>query len=181
MIEGLRTDVVPFDALDARTLYALVHLRDLVFIVGQRISAVCEVDGEDPDATHVLAWGPLPRRGWEGAEAPAPLEASLRALADPRGGGRCLVGTARLFLGDDPVRVGRVAVHPWVQRRGVGAHVMSVVHDALAGRRAVMHAQRHLEGWYARLGWVRDGEPFVEAEIPHVTMVRPWRANGGGT
>ncbi len=138
----------PFDALSLRELYEILHLRDLVFVVGQKITSEPEVDGADPGFHHL--WG----RTSEG-----------RVLAP-----------ARLDLAGEPARVGRVAVHPDHQRRGLGTRLMHAAHDVLDGRRARLHAQAHLEPWYERLGWRREGAPFVEAEIPHVCMVRP----GGG-
>lgn len=161
--------VVAFDELDVRSLYALMHLRELVFVVGQGICSVTEVDGEDPQASHVLLYGALPAGELSGEAAGGP---SLEALRHPEHGELFLVGAARVFLGEQPPRVGRVAVHPAVQRRGLGRQVMAVVHALLAGRPATMHAQAHLEGWYGSMGWRRVGEPFDEAGIRHVTMVR---------
>ena len=34
----------------------------------------------------------------------------------------------------------------------------------------VLDAQSHLEEWYARFGFGRDGAEFVEDGIPHVPM-----------
>lgn len=134
-----------FDELSLRELYAVLQLRDEVFVVGQKITAESEVDGEDPRCTHIIG-------------------------RDERGD---VVATARLFLGDDPVKVGRVAVHPRLQRQGVGSQLMEYVHQVLGPRQGKMSAQAHLEHWYGGLGWRRVGEGYVEADIPHVTMVRP--------
>lgn len=122
-------------------LYAIMVLRDRVFVVGQKITAVPEVDGRDPECEHAM-------------------------LLDDRE----LVGTARLFGDRDPVVVGRVAIHPDRQRQGLGRVLMRAVQSHLGDRSAELHAQAHLEAWYAGLGWVRFGEPFDEAEIPHVMM-----------
>jgi ElaA protein len=35
-----------------------------------------------------------------------------------------------------------------------------------------LHAQAHLEQWYGRFGFVRDGAPYDEDGIPHVPMSR---------
>jgi predicted GNAT family N-acyltransferase len=37
-------------------------------------------------------------------------------------------------------------------------------------RQVVLHAQRSAEGFYQRLGFVAQGEPFVEAGIDHIEM-----------
>jgi ElaA protein len=34
----------------------------------------------------------------------------------------------------------------------------------------VLDAQSHLEGWYARLGFVRTGPEYLDDGIPHVPM-----------
>lgn len=137
-------DLKHFDELSAREVYDLMHLRDLVFVVGQKITAVAEVDGLDPECAHA------------------------RAFIDG-----ALVGTARVFVDEDPLIVGRVAVHPDHQRTGVGSKMMRFVQDWLGDRAAELHAQAYLEGWYASLGWERFGDEFEEAEIPHVMMRWP--------
>lgn len=140
----------PFAALTLRELYELLVLRDLVFVVGQKITAEPEVDGHDPECVHVLG------RDETGA----------------------MVATARLFLGHDPVKVGRVAVRTDRQRTGLGRQLMAHVHDILGDRPGAMSAQAHLGPWYTSLGWQQVGDVYVEAEIPHVKMVRPG-ARGG--
>ena len=34
----------------------------------------------------------------------------------------------------------------------------------------MLDAQSHLEAWYARFGFVRTGEEFLDDGIPHVPM-----------
>ena len=53
---------------------------------------------------------------------------------------------------------------------------MQYVHGVLGGRPAKMSAQAHLESWYAGLGWVVVGDPYFEANIPHIAMKRPGKA-----
>ena len=134
-----------FDDLALRELYDLLQLRDEVFVVGQKITAESEVDGLDPQCVHII-----------GREA----------------NGR-IVATTRLFLDTLPVKVGRVAVHNSLQRRGIGTQLMRYVHTVIGNRAATMSAQAHLQDWYAGLGWQRKGDGYLEANIPHVKMVRP--------
>lgn len=69
----------------------------------------------------------------------------------------------------------RFAVLPTYRGRGYGRRlVRHVLGDA---RRAgfvtfVLHAQAHLEDFYASFGFARVGAPFTEAGIPHVKMVK---------
>ena len=69
----------------------------------------------------------------------------------------------------------RFAVLPDYRGRGYGRQLVRyVLHDAhRAGfDRFVLHAQAHLESFYASFGFERVGEPFSEAGIPHVKMVK---------
>lgn len=141
---GLRFVSKHFDALTIHELYALLHLRDLVFVVGQKITAEPEVDGRDQVCVHGMLY--------EGDE---------------------LLGTARIFVDEVPRVVGRVAVHPARQGQGLGTILMEHIQAELGEGPAELHAQAHLEAWYTRLGWSRIGEVFVEAQIPHVMMVWP--------
>lgn len=125
-------------------LYQILVLRDVVFVVGQKITAVPEIDGRDPECEHAM----------------------LRVGAE-------VVGTARIFADEKPAIVGRVAIHPDWQGQGLGTVLMEAVQRHLGERAAELHAQAHLEDWYARLGWQRFGEPFEEADIPHVMMRWP--------
>ncbi len=135
------TEIKHYRDLTKDDLYAILVLRDLVFVVGQKITAVPEVDGRDPECEHAMLFD------------------------DDE-----LVGTARIFADESPAVVGRVAIHPNRQRQGLGSVLMRAIHEHLGERQAELHAQAHLEDWYARLGWERFGEPFDEANIPHVMM-----------
>lgn len=137
----LSMDIKDFHALTLMELHDIFHLRDIVFVVGQKITAVSEIDGEDPNCAHAM----------------------LRE-------GDILVGTARIFAHQNPIVVGRVAIHTDFQRRGLGTILMQGVQSWIGQRPAELHAQAHLEDWYTELGWVRYGDVFEEAEIPHVHM-----------
>ena len=86
------------------------------------------------------------------------------------------IATGRLVRQADGIaKIGRMAVHRVLR----GGHLGQALLDALAatardrGDRAVMlHAQRSAEGFYRRLGFEARGEPFEEAGIAHIEMVR---------
>jgi predicted GNAT family N-acyltransferase len=88
------------------------------------------------------------------------------------------VGTARLRpYGPGSVKIERVAVLRAHRGRGFGGVLMRAIlgdvdRDA---RRAVLNAQSVVRGFYERLGFVAEGPEFLEADIPHVHMVRPAR------
>ena len=133
-----------FDELSKTELYELLWLRDRVFVVGQKITALSEIDGEDPDWHHLLAY------------------------RDAK-----LVGYARLKWLELPVKIGRIAIEPELQGNGLGSELMHEVHRLLAARPGFMHAQAYLRSWYERLGWRVCGASFSEAEIEHLPMERP--------
>lgn len=82
------------------------------------------------------------------------------------------VGTGRL-LPDG--HIGRMAVRKSVRGRGVGAAMLAaLVEEARKrGDHAVMlNAQTQAEPFYGRFGFVREGDEFMEAGIPHIHMRR---------
>lgn len=134
----------PFDELSIRELHDIMWLRNVVFVVGQKITSEPEVDGLDPECTHVFG-------------------------ADEYGK---IVAVTRLFLDEDPVKVGRIAVDRELQATGIGTQMMHYVNDVLCDRSAVMSAQHHLCNWYTSVGWIAVGPVYDEAGIPHSKMVR---------
>jgi predicted GNAT family N-acyltransferase len=122
-------------------------VRHAVFVVEQQIPESLEWDCHDATCAHVLA---LDR-------------------------GDTPIGCGRL-LGDG--HIGRLAVQPAWRGRGVGAALLLHLAD-LARRRghahARLHAQAHAIPFYERYGFACEGAPFMEAGIPHQSMVRSLR------
>jgi predicted GNAT family N-acyltransferase len=126
-------------------------VRHAVFVVEQNVPPEIELDEFDPVSVHAVAYD---------------------------GDGRVL-GTGRL-LPDG--HIGRMAVHRHARGRGVGARLLQALVDAgeAAGHaRLVLNAQVHARGFYEAHGFVVEGEPFIEAGIPHVTMSRRSPAGQG--
>ena len=123
-------------------------LRTAVFVQEQGIPMEMASDEADSSAVHAVAYNRL----GEG------------------------IATGRLVRQADGIaKIGRMAVHRVLR----GGHLGQALLDALAatardrGDRAVMlHAQRSAEGFYRRLGFEARGEPFEEAGIAHIEMVR---------
>lgn len=134
----------PTRDLDAVTLHDILRLRQDVFVVEQQC-AYADVDGRDLEPTTVQVWA---TDGDEGG-----VLATLRVLAEPDG---CR-------------RIGRVATAGPARGRGLAADLMAAALAVGTGP-VVLDAQRHLEGWYSRFGFVRAGAPFLEDGIPHVPM-----------
>ncbi len=146
---GPETVRARWDELDVHAAYAILRLRSDVFVVEQAC-AYPELDGRDTEPTTEHRWVHEPGR-------PTTVLAYLRVLTDPAG-----------------LRVGRVVTAPAARGRGLaGVLVQQVLTDHGASSAVVLDAQSHLTGWYARYGFVRDGDDFVEDGIPHTPMVRP--------
>ena len=70
-------------------------------------------------------------------------------------------------------RVRQMAVETARQKGGLGRQLMSAVEEEArrAGIREIsLHAREVASGFYARLGYARVGEPFLEVGIPHFEM-----------
>jgi ElaA protein len=134
-----------FAELSVPELYAIVRLRERVFVVEQRC-VYLDADGLDPASRHVFAT----RDG--------DVVAYLRVL--PPG--------ARFAERS----IGRVVIAPEVRGTGLGRELMRralVAHGDVSIRIA---AQAHLEAFYSRLGFLRVSDVFDEDGIPHVEMLR---------
>lgn len=137
-------------ALPAATLYRLLQLRARVFVVEQRC-AYDELDGRDLEPGTVHCWIA------DGAD----VLACLRVLRDADGG----------------VVIGRVATAPAARGRGLAAALMTHALGLAGGRVVTIEAQAQLETWYGSFGFVRAGEPYLEAcpgndGIVHIPMRR---------
>jgi predicted GNAT family N-acyltransferase len=124
---------------------AIRDVRHTVFVIEQGIPAQLEWDGADASACHVLA-----------------------LLADGHA-----VGTGRLMPDG---RLGRMAVVAAWRGRGIGRAMLARL-EACARRqhlgRIYLHAQTAAAGFYRMAGFEVRGNPFEEAGIAHVEMVRP--------
>ena len=70
-------------------------------------------------------------------------------------------------------KVERVAVLKDARGQGIGLFIMAEIMRRLTDRKAaavVLNAQAQVEAFYHRLGFVSEGEHFMEAGIPHVHM-----------
>lgn len=129
--------------IDPVVLYEILRLRVDVFVVEQECPYP-ELDGRDLEPTARLLWF---------ADDDARVLATLRVLHD----------------GDDR-RIGRVATASSARGRGLAADLMRSAVDECDGRLVRLDAQAHLSGWYARFGFVVDGDEFLEDGIPHLPM-----------
>ena len=142
-----------FSELKPEDLYAVVRLREAVFIVEQQC-AYNDSDGRDPQAWHLLGW------------------------SDEQDG-RSLVAYARIF--EPGVRytegsIGRVVTAPRVRGTGLGkvlmAEALRRLEGLAPGQKVKIAAQRRLEKFYLELGFRTVSAPYEEDGIIHVDMLR---------
>jgi len=120
---------------------ALSAVRRRVFIDEQAVPEDLEWDGEDEGARHWLA------------------------LVDD-----APVGTVRLRSGG---HIGRMAVLREHRQSGIGSQLLCAAIEAARGEGLSdvhLHAQVHALAFYARHGFVAEGEEFMDAGIPHREM-----------
>jgi len=86
------------------------------------------------------------------------------------------VGTARLIVDGATGRIGRVCVLQLHRGTGLGMALVRAGMARLAREpgitRFVLSAQVTAQGFYEKLGFVAEGEPYLDAGIPHRDM---WR------
>jgi ElaA protein len=141
---------LPFDAMQARTLYALLRLRSEVFVVEQQC-VFLDMDDADADCLHLLG------------ERNGQLVASARLV--PPG------------LKYPEASIGRVVTAPGARGGGLGHQLMAEAVRVLCGlwgqQPIRIGAQAHLQAFYRRHGFETDGPVYQEDGIDHVEMRRP--------
>lgn len=142
---------LPFADLGVQRLYDALALRSEVFVVEQQC-VFLDLDGLDRHTWHLL-----------GETADGQLHAYARLI--PPG-----------LKGPDAL-IGRVVTAPAARGSGAGRALMA---EALAqcqrlwpGRSITLHAQAHLERFYAGFGFQPVGQTYIEDGIPHIEMRLP--------
>ncbi len=127
---------------------SLRAVRHAVFVVEQNVPEELEWDADDATCAHALA------RDRDGV----PI-ACGRLLPDGR--------------------IDRMAVLSGWRGQGVGAAILAALIRVARDRgdtRVYLHAQTHAVPFYARFGFVAEGAEYLEAGIPHRSMVRRFSA-----
>ena len=134
-----------FSELTTAELYAILRLREAVFIVEQNCPFP-EIDGKDPDAWHL----------W---------------LADDGE----MVAYARVLdrgVSFEEPAVGRVVA---IRRReGLGTRIlqegMRIAKEKFGAEAVMLEAQVYARALYEKQGFVQVSEEFLEDGIPHIIM-----------
>ena len=138
-----------FDELTIDELYAILELRNQVFIVEQNC-IYKDTDGKDQSAWHLMAM------------EDGKLVAYTRILAP-----------GAVYI--DPA-IGRVVTSPSMRGSGIGKELMNRSIEAcekLFGKISVtLSAQVYLKKFYESLGFITVGEEYLDDGIPHIEMSR---------
>lgn len=76
-------------------------------------------------------------------------------------------------LPDGTAKLRQMSVNPSLQGTGLGRMLLANVETQLAAEgfhHLYMHARDSAIGFYQKLGYQMEGDPFVEVTIPHVRM-----------
>jgi len=137
-----------FDALSGAELYAVLRLRQAVFVVEQRC-VYLDLDDLDQAATHLLC-----------REEGGRLAGYLRCL--PPGLHYAESSLGRIVV--DPAARGRYLGRELVQR-GIRYNL-----EHWPGSGILINAQAYLRGYYTELGFAAEGDEYDEDGILHVKM-----------
>jgi len=139
-----------FDELTNRELHDIFKLRVDIFVVEQTCPYP-EIDGKDPKSLHLMY------------KIDGNIVAYSRLL--PPG------------VSFDEASIGRVVVAETHRGTGLGYQLMN---EAVARSIDIYHsaikigAQAHLEKYYNAAGFVKVSDVYVEDDIPHIDMLRPF-------
>jgi predicted GNAT family N-acyltransferase len=131
---------------DKKEIDAVMKIREIVFILGQKVDWEIEMDGLDKDAIHVIA------------------------LLDGKP-----AGCARLRFLDQKAKFERIAVLPEYRKQGIGKKIMEFLVDyskKKGAREAYMNAQVYASDFYVKCGFMPRGPEFMEAGMMHQEMFK---------
>ncbi|RQP09629.1 MAG: GNAT family N-acetyltransferase [Chryseobacterium sp.] len=138
-----------FDELSRDRLYAIMRVRQEVFIVEQK---TFYLDADDTDQTALHLW----------AEVDGEIAAYCR-LFGPR-------------IKYEECSIGRVLTHPKYRGKGLGRSMMILALEAIQTRfgtaKVRISAQDYLLGFYGDFGFESTGKRYLEDDLPHTEMLR---------
>lgn len=141
---------VPFNALSVSDLYAILQLRQQVFILEQTC-LYADIDGKDAEAYHAM----------------------LKIDGQ-------LVAYGRFFLKgsfhSDYASIGRVLVHANYRKKQLGHVLLKRILEEVEGEienvAIKISAQTYLLGFYEQYGFKKISAEYLEDGIPHIDMLK---------
>lgn len=84
------------------------------------------------------------------------------------------VGTGRLVLNNDEYKIGRIAVLKEYRGNRYGEFIVKVLVDkafSMSAEYVIVNSQVAVKDFYNKIGFIEEGEIFIEAGIEHIRMV----------
>jgi ElaA protein len=139
-----------FDELTAAEMYAILQLRNEVFVVEQRC-IFQDADNKDQFSFHLMCWS------------------DNQLLAYTR-----LLGPGKSYT---EASIGRVVTAAQARNSGLGKELMQRSINkcySLFGKNSIkIGAQFYLKNFYSSLGFQQTSEIYLEDDIQHIEMILP--------
>ena len=123
----------------------VLALRMNVFVAEMDVPAALELDEYDIHAIHL----------------------SVRAAEKT-------IGTLRLVMAEDSVKIGRFAIDSDYRRQGLGTKMMQETFDWCRQKgisQMSLGSQTYITPFYESLGFIKQGKIYMDARIPHILMM----------
>ena len=143
----MKTFIKTFQDLSNTEIYQILRLRSEVFVVEQEC-IYQDIDNKDKNAVHIF------------------LKEKNEIIAYSR------VFKEKEYF-ENP-SIGRVVVANKRRMYGVGKKIMNIsidyIKQNIKAKSIEISAQKYLKKFYSNLGFVKQGEEYLEDNIPHVRM-----------
>ena len=143
----MKTFIKTFDNLSNTEIYKILRLRSEVFVVEQEC-IYQDIDNKDKKAVHIF------------------LKEKNEIIAYSR------VFKEKEYF-ENP-SIGRVVVANKRRMYGVGKKIMNISIDYIKknikAKSIEISAQKYLKKFYSNLGFIQQGEEYLEDNIPHLRM-----------
>jgi ElaA protein len=140
--------IKPFNKLSTAELYHAIHLREKVFVVEQKCYYL-DADNNDQKSWHLLYY------------SNDTLAAYLRILPPNT--------TYK------QASIGRVVVDKQFRGKNIAREIMTeaikFLNTKYNGRQIKIGAQTYLNSFYKSLGFINEGQEYLEDGIPHIHML----------
>ena len=83
------------------------------------------------------------------------------------------IGTCRCYKQNEEYKIGRVAVLKAYRGKGLGEKLVRLAEKKIyewGGREVVLSSQVRVQGFYEKLGYVAEGEIYMDQMCPHIKM-----------
>ena len=83
------------------------------------------------------------------------------------------IATCRFFKINDEYKIGRIAVVKEYRGQGIGRIIVRCAEEKvyeLGGRELSLSSQVRVQGFYEKLGYVAEGEIYMDQMCPHIKM-----------